>query len=193
MREDSFDFIIFGKGRIEKRLGQMNIRQQDETLMGAAIEQAAKALENGEFPVGCVIADGSRILAGGGRQSSRGGTANEIDHAEILALKALYETFPDMDGSHLSLYATLEPCLMCFGAILIAGIGRVVYAYEDVMGGGTGCGRRDLPPLYRNRSVTVVPHVCREQSLELMQRFFSDPDNPYLQGTLLAEYTLKQN
>ena len=156
------------------------------------MEQAAEALASGEFPVGCIIARGERIIADGRRQSSRGQTANEIDHAEILALKALYEYPSGADGSCLSIYSTLEPCLMCFGAILIAGIGRVVYAYEDVMGGGTACARQQLPPLYRNRPVAVVPGVCRSQGLELMRRFFADPANTYLQDTLLAEYTLQQ-
>ncbi len=81
---------------------------------------------------------------------------------------------------------------MCFGAILIAGIGRVVYAYEDVMGGGTACVRQQLPPLYRDRAVDVVPGVCRSQGLDLVRRFFADPANTYLQDTLLAEYTLQQ-
>ncbi|MFW6081198.1 MAG: nucleoside deaminase, partial [Desulfosalsimonas sp.] len=84
----------------------------------------------------------------------------------------------------------MEPCLMCFGAAVISGIKRIVYAYEDVMGGGTACSLENLPPLYRDAEIRVIRHVLREQSMELFYRFFSDPQNTYLQGTLLAEYTL---
>lgn len=81
---------------------------------------------------------------------------------------------------------------MCFGAILIAGIGTVVWAYEDAMGGGTGCDRSSLPPLYRDRRITIVPRVLRHRSLALFKDFFLNPSNGYWAGSLLADYTLSQ-
>lgn len=162
----------------------------DRTFMNAALQEAAAALEAGEFPVGCVIAGPDGVAATGARIRSRGLKANETDHAEITAIKELYESGYSGNLRELSLYSTMEPCLMCFGAALIAGIRRIVYGYEDVMGGGTRCSLRDLPPLYREAEVQIVPHVLREESRELFYRFFSDPQNTYLQGTLLAEYTL---
>jgi tRNA(adenine34) deaminase len=68
----------------------------------------------------------------------------------------------------------------------------VVWAYEDAMGGGTRCDRSTLPPLYRDRRITVVPRVLRGRSLALFQTFFRNPDNGYWAGSLLAEYTLAQ-
>jgi len=70
--------------------------------------------------------------------------------------------------------------------------GRIVYAYEDVMGGGTRCDLSSLPPLYRKRPVHIVPHVLRLDSLRLFQTFFGNPHNTYWNGSLLAEYTLSQ-
>lgn len=81
---------------------------------------------------------------------------------------------------------------MCFGALLIHGIGRIVYAYEDAMGGATHCDRSAFAPLYQNMPVTIVPHVLRNESLLLFQRFFSAPENRYLKDSLLAQYTLAQ-
>ena len=92
----------------------------------------------------------------------------------------------------LTLYCTMEPCLMCFGATLLSGIKRIVYAYEDVMGGGTRCDLSGLPILYKDTNVTIVPHVLRRQSLELFKAFFLKPENNYWKNSLLAEYTLAQ-
>lgn len=164
----------------------------DELLMRAALDEAASALKMGEFPVGCVIASGETVVASGGRKWSRGISANEIDHAEILALKDLCESAPGADPAALTLYTTLEPCLMCFGAIVISGIRRIVYAFEDVMGGATACPLEKMPPLYRESRMTIVAHVLRKDSLALLQAFFANPENTYLKDTLLAQYTLEQ-
>lgn len=163
-------------------------------FMQKAIREAELAYQAGEFPVGCVIADGKDVIASGSRTTSRGITANEIDHAEILALRNLYEKWPgigpDISKDELCLYSTLEPCLMCFGAILISGIRHIVYAFEDVMGGGTSCGLQTLTPLYRDIELIVTPHVCRLESAALMRAFFSSPDNSYLKDTLFSEYAI---
>jgi tRNA(adenine34) deaminase len=115
---------------------------------------------------------------------------NELDHAEIMALRKLEGLHSD--PSKMTLYATMEPCLMCFGAILIHRIGEVVYAYEDVMGGGTGCALTKMPALYRDGNIAIISNVLREKSLGLFKEFFSNPENSYWKGSLLAEYTLKQ-
>lgn len=167
-------------------------REMDEKYMRAALGEAAGALEAGEFPVGCVIAGPAGVAATGARRRSMGPNVNEIDHAEITAIKRFYESAFPADPQELTLYVTMEPCLMCFGAAIIAGIKRVVYAYEDVMGGATKCRIEELPPLYSNVQIRIVPHLLREESLELFYSFFSNPENAYLQGTLLAEYTLCQ-
>ena len=163
---------------------------RDVVFMQMALRQAEAALGSGEFPVGCVIADGKAVVASGFRTTSRGHAANEIDHAEIMALRDLYENRPDIIRGGLTLYSTLEPCLMCFGAILISGIRHIVYALEDVMGGGTACRLDILPPLYRDSGLIVTPSVCRTESAVLMQAFFSRPENSYLRGTLFSEHAV---
>ena len=165
---------------------------QDRVFMTAALGLAQTALADGEFPVGCVIADSDAVVARGYRTGTAAGSGNEIDHAEINTLRHLLDDMPGLDRSRLTLYCTMEPCLMCFSAIMLSGIGRIVYAYEDVMGGGTGCDRSGLPPLYRNAQLTVVSGVLRTDSLVLFRQFFADSGNPYWADSLLSHYTLNQ-
>jgi tRNA(adenine34) deaminase len=167
----------------------MNI---DEHFMEMALTQAKKAFSAGEFPVGCVIADGRVALAHGSRRGSAGLHPNELDHAEIMSIRKLFEKGKPSNAMELSIYCTMEPCLMCFAAIILAGINRIIYAYEDVMGGGTGCSLDTLPKLYQDARITIVPHVLREQSLALFKGFFSKPENVYWKDSLLSRYTLAQ-
>lgn len=81
---------------------------------------------------------------------------------------------------------------MCYSALILAGIGEIVFAYEDVMGGGTGCDLAQLRPLYRNSRIEVLQGVLREKSLQLFKTYFSDPTNRYWKGSMLAQYTLNQ-
>lgn len=164
----------------------------DTRMMIQALALARQALSDGEFPVGCVIAAGDTIVARGYRTGTSTGQGNEIDHAEINAIRQLNRSHPDLDRSTLAIYSTMEPCLMCFSAILLSGITRIVYAYEDVMGGGTGCDRSGLPPLYRDARLTVTTDVLRERSLVLFHRFFADSGNRYWSESLLCRYTLDQ-
>jgi tRNA(adenine34) deaminase len=161
-----------------------------EPFMKEALLMAESALKEGEFPVGCVIVHRDAIVATGRRTHTREHSANETDHAEINALKHLYSLTRQPDRNALTVYATMEPCLMCFAAIILSGIRRIVYAYEDAMGGGTACDLTALPPLYRDAAIDIVPHVMRKESLELFKRFFQSPENAYWKGSYLEAYTL---
>jgi tRNA(adenine34) deaminase len=165
-------------------------QEKDRYFMQVALEQAQRALDRGEFPVGCVVVYQDEIVASGRRVNSR--QANELDHAEICALRELWERHPAIGSSDLVVYSTLEPCLMCFATILVNGIRRVVYGFEDVMGGGTSLQLSQLPPLYRQMQVTVTGGLLRGQCLELLKNFFSNPANRYLHDSLLARHILSQ-
>jgi tRNA(adenine34) deaminase len=137
------------------------------------------------------IAEG-RVLAVGARRGTVGAGGNEVDHAEMVALRRLSRLSPPCDPRRLTLVCTLEPCLMCFAALCLAGIGTVIYAYEDVMGGATRIDPACLPALYRERRPLVRGGVCRTESLALFKTFFNLPGNRYWQGSLLERYTLAQ-
>ena len=158
--------------------------------MRKALDQAETALADGEFPVGCVMVYQDRIIAIGSRRGTTGNGRNEIDHAEMVALRRLNEIEGQIDPARITAFCTMEPCLMCYGALILAGVGKIAYAYEDVMGGATGCELHRLKPLYEQSKVTVVPGVMRAESLKLFKAYFSNPANGYWRKSLLAEYTL---
>ena len=81
---------------------------------------------------------------------------------------------------------------MCFGAIILSGIKKIVYAYEDPMGGGTTCDLKKLSPLYQSCGIEVVPGVLRQKSLDLFCLFFRKADNLYWKNSYLETYTLDQ-
>ncbi len=162
--------------------------------MGMALREAEAALARGEFPVGCVIVQAGQVIAKGSREGTSGGSPlfSETEHAEMRCLANAEKQAKVFDPAGADLYCTMEPCLMCFGAILIYGIRRVVYAFEDPMGGGLGCDLGSLPPLYRDRRPVIVPGILREKSLELFYTFFKRDRNAYWRGSLLEKYAIGQ-
>lgn len=163
-----------------------------EKYMKLALDEARIALNSGEFPVGCVITDGEGLICSGRRQNSR--QNNEMDHAEILALREIYHSCPEkLSGGDLVLYSTMEPCLMCFSTLILNNVTTIVYAYEDIMGGGTGLPLLQLKPLYASMNIKIIPNVLREESIRLFREFFAEDENGYWRNSLLAEYTLSRN
>jgi tRNA(adenine34) deaminase len=161
-------------------------------FMNLALVQAEEALNKGEFPVGCVIVLNDKLVSSGKRTGTVPGMVNETDHAEMNALRGISASFSMEERKNMSLYCTLEPCLMCFSAIMLTGIGRIIYAYEDAMGGGTSVDLASAAPLYAELRPEVISGVMRNKSLDLFRAFFSAPDNQYWKNSLLEKYTLSQ-
>ena len=166
------------------------ILTEHEHYMDAALDEARAALTAGEFPVGCVFVADDAIVARGHRENSGEDGRNEIDHAEVLTLRHLLAIRPAIDPGAVTVYSTMEPCLMCFSTLLLSGVRNFVWAYEDVMGGGTNLPLSMLNPLYRGMEVHLLDQVRRDESLRLFQRFFRT--GSYWQDSLLARYTLAQ-
>jgi tRNA(adenine34) deaminase len=166
--------------------------REHEPFMHQALSEAEKALAAGEFPVGAVLVYEGEVLLRGRRQHSKAETANELEHAEIVILQQLVARYPGIAQDRLTLYSTMEPCLMCYSGLLLNGIHRIVYGYEDVMGGGTNLPLEELSPLYQQMEVVVLPHILRQECLVLFKKFFADPANSYWRQSQLADYTLAQ-
>jgi len=162
--------------------------------MEFALEQAQIAFDHGEFPVGCVIVQDKKVIASGARQGTTRNKSffSEIDHAEIRALKHLEKINIAFFPEKAIIFCTMEPCLMCFSAIILSGIKKIVYAYEDPMGGGTTCDLKNLPPLYKLSAIEVVSGVSRQKSLDFFYDFFDKEDNLYWKNSYLEEYTFNQ-
>ena len=163
-----------------------------EYFMKKALGEAQTALAAGEFPVGCVIVHDQNIMVTGARKGTTGDTPNEVDHAEMIALRKLIDLKTKVNFNEIILFSTLEPCLMCFGALMISGIGKIVFAYEDALGGGCQCDLKKLPPLYKDCRIEIIPDILRSESLRLLKTYFSQPKNTYLKDSYLATYTLRQ-
>jgi len=162
-----------------------------EYFMKKALSLAEKALSKGEFPVGCVMVYQNKVLVSGSRIHSKGTVINETDHAEIIALRQLAHK-KDIEKNKVSVFCNLEPCLMCYGALIISGIGEIVYAYEDIMGGGTCCDLSILTSLYKNARISLIPNILRKESIKLFKTYFSNPETNYLRDSLLETYTFSQ-
>lgn len=165
--------------------------KKHEKYMEIALQQARNALSVGDFPVGCVMEYQGQIVATGRRRNSFG-KVNEMDHAEIVALRTLLEGERGGDIGQVTVYSTMEPCLMCFSTLLVNGVRKIAYSYEDPMGGGTNLPLKELSPLYCDLEVEISRGILREEGLGLFKDFFSNPDYDYLKNSLLASYTLNQ-
>ena len=141
-------------------------------LMGLAIEEAQKAFEKGEVPVGCLIVDDKgHILAKG--HNLKETTQNPLKHAEMICLEEAFQKKGTWRLDGCTLITTLEPCLMCSGAIIHSRIDHVVYGAPDPKFGGA----ESLTCLFHlksNHSVRVTSRIEEQKIAGLMKKFFQD-------------------
>ena len=152
-------------------LGPRVRQDPEEAFMRAALVEARLAAEAGELPVGAVIVSGGVIVA---RAHNR--TRRDVDptaHAEVLAIRSASAALGDWRLSGATLVVTLEPCPMCFGAILAAHVARVVYGAANVREGALG-GVAYLPGERWKRSLSVRGGVRAAEASELLRGFFAE-------------------
>ena len=151
----------------------MGVMSEDDKFMHRAIELALLAEREGNLPVGVVITLHGEVVAEG-RSAIWVPKFDATRHAEMEALRAVPADLWKSSGE-MSLYTTLEPCLMCFGSILLHGIGRVVFGSSDSYG-GPGSVLSHLPPYFQERFENtqwlgpIMPGECdplRERLLAL--------------------------
>ena len=144
----------------------------DEKFMTLALEQASLALHTGEVPVGAVITLRGKILAMSHNSSI---SMNDPSaHAEILAIREAARRLDNYRLTDSTLYVTLEPCIMCAGAIVQARIQRVVFGTNDPKGGGVVSLYQLLHDKRLNHTVEVAGGVKRDACAEILSRFFHE-------------------
>ena len=146
------------------------MQDMDERWMQEALLLAAQAGEAGEVPVGAVVVSDGRVVGRGHNQME--GLLDPTAHAEMLAITAAANTLKSwrLDGT--TLYVTLEPCVMCIGAMLNARIARLVFATHDPKRGAVGS-IVDLSEEERlNHHLDVSSGPLREESSALLKAFF---------------------
>ncbi|MBQ1953633.1 MAG: nucleoside deaminase [Alistipes sp.] len=144
---------------------QKNIAEQDKKFMSMAITEARRALQMQEVPIGAVIVCGDRVV---GRGHNLVETLSDATaHAEMQSITAAASMLGGKYLKGCTLYVTVEPCVMCAGALAWSQIDRVVYGADDPKRGYTTVGGRILHP-----KTEVVSGVMREECEALMKDFF---------------------
>ncbi|WP_099092792.1 tRNA adenosine(34) deaminase TadA [Bacillus weihaiensis] len=144
----------------------------DRDYMNAAIEEARKAREIGEVPIGAVVVLGGEIIARA--HNLRETEQRSIAHAEILAIDDACKAQGTWRLEEATLYVTLEPCPMCAGAIVLSRVKRVVYGATDPKGGCAGTLMNLLQEQRFNHQVDVLAGVEQEVCSSLLSDFFRE-------------------
>jgi tRNA(adenine34) deaminase len=143
---------------------------QDQQFMTAAIAEARRAEAEGEVPVGAIAVAGGQIVGAGHNQPIR--LNDPTAHAEILALRSAATRLKTYRLETVSIYVTLEPCVMCVGAMVNARIARVIYGARDEKAGALGS-IYDIGRDGRlNHRFEVIAGVMEPECAEIMREFF---------------------
>lgn len=143
-----------------------------EHYMDAALEQAQLAFAAGEVPIGAVAVCDGAIVARAFNQPI--GACDPTAHAEVLVLRAAARALGNYRLTGVSVYVTIEPCLMCVGALVHARVREVVYGAAEPKTGALVSSMRALESPGLNHRFSVTAGVGEEACRELMQRFFQE-------------------
>jgi tRNA(adenine34) deaminase len=139
----------------------------DEKYMRLALQEARAAFEADEVPVGALVVWAGKIIGRGSNQVER--LADSTAHAEMIALTSAFNSIGAKYLPEATLYVTVEPCLMCCGAMYWSKIGRIVYGAEDVKNGYRKFTKDNFP---FHPKAELVTGVLKEECAALMKEFF---------------------
>jgi tRNA(adenine34) deaminase len=149
---------------------QIPPRASDELWMEEALRCAQRALEAGEVPVGAVVVCGDRIVGRGWNRNIK--DCDPTAHAEMVALREAGAAVGNHRLGDCELFATIEPCAMCAGALLHARIKRLIYGADDPKAGAVRSVMQVLEHPRLNHTVEVRGGVLAGRSAEVLQEFF---------------------
>jgi tRNA(adenine34) deaminase len=140
----------------------------DERYMRTALQEAQRAYDAGEVPVGAIVVWGNKVIGKGYNQVEQ--LTDSTAHAEMIALTAAFSSIGAKYLPEATLYVTVEPCLMCCGAMYWSKLGRIVYGAEDIKNGYrkyTGTNNPFHP------KAELLSGVLSNECAELMKSFFA--------------------
>ena len=141
-----------------------------DTFMRAALDEARRGAEAGEVPVGAVVVLDGQVVGRGFNQPI--GASDPTAHAEIVALREAARALGNYRLVGTILYVTIEPCLMCVGAMVHARVATVVFGAAEPKAGAivSSCRAHELPSL--NHRIDVVGGILEEECRAVIQEFF---------------------
>lgn len=141
-----------------------------EYWMRQALAEAMKAFELDEVPIGCIIVQDGRLIAKGHNLTEQ--LKDATAHAEMMAITAASAALESRYLTGTTLYATIEPCPMCAGAIVLARIPLLVFGAYDIKAGACGT-LYNIPQDNRlNHQVKIIPGILDQECASLMQEYF---------------------
>jgi len=151
----------------------LNVDENHQKFMQTALKEAEKAGQRAEVPIGAVIvAQNGEILAADHNKTIE--LSDPTAHAEILAMRAAAKQLQNYRLLNTTLYVTIEPCIMCMGAIVNARVARVVFGAGDPKWGAAGSLYDFSSDTRLNHRVEVISGVYEEACRRLMKDFFRD-------------------
>ncbi len=146
------------------------ISTQDEYFMKLAIKEAIKSYNADEVPIGAVIVKNNEIISASSNSVEK--DLSVIMHAEIKALISAQKKLKSWRLNECTMYATLEPCLMCCGAIILSRVNRLVYAAPDPKAGAVNSLYTTLSDKRLNHTVETMGGIMEKESSQLLKDFF---------------------
>ena len=148
------------------------IEDIDVTFMRQAIELARKGRESNEVPVGAVVTFKGEIIGKGFNQCIQ--NHDPTAHAEIIAIRAAAKHVGNYRLNKCNLYVTLEPCLMCFGALVHARISKLIYGADDIKTGALQYNKDQINFTKLNHKFEITSGILKEECAELLSSFFKE-------------------
>jgi tRNA(adenine34) deaminase len=144
----------------------------DDDAMKLALDQAVEATTHGDVPIGAVVVRDGEVIAA--RHNERELTGDPTAHAEVLAIRDAASVVGHWRLLDCTLYVTLEPCVMCAGALVNARIGRLVFAATDPKAGAVASLYQVCADPRLNHRLPVSPGVRADEAGALLRAFFAD-------------------
>lgn len=142
----------------------------DTFFMREALKQAQKAFEEDEVPVGAVAVYKNQIIGRGYNRTEH--LQDPTAHAEIIAITAAANALGSWRLEDVTVYTTIEPCIMCAGALVLARVKKIVFGARDEKFGGCGSVFNIVNETKLNHQVEIEEGLLREQTTGLMREFF---------------------